>query len=411
MGSHFLVVKRMESRPFRAKGTRRSTIVSPFFDSIGRLVITSVVLGCFLVTSPKIGKAPCGWVVLYETATSDPRYDMPVNLVPSRSIESGSQPTEVSIRSAEEANVVDGGVHALQDAVDKLTGVASKGASTGGTAFEGRYHNEEKLTAAPRRTENTNKAAAAIVTERAVFSGRQGDEGGQRHEHKGKKEKKEGRRKSEKEGQEEEGRGRGGKTESDDGSEASYDEEFDDDDDEDEKEVSANLRLDEGTSGTLSGGALVEEVTKTTTFASKRRDDGFTGGSGVHASNSAEAFNGKAEGEGVNLAAGCSHSTRGAAGDVDEDKDDSTEGCRSSRTYAISEVPVYLAGGTEVKNLVLPNDGLLKSACQWLRQAKFRFCKDLRVRDRKRFHPCCYRRQYFQSHQSPLFAPLNRGEG
>lgn len=58
-----------------------------------------------------------------------------------RSIEAGNQPTEVSIRSAKQANEAEGGVQALQDTIDALTGIplenASDSGATGSTRTDG----------------------------------------------------------------------------------------------------------------------------------------------------------------------------------------------------------------------------------------------------------------------------------
>lgn len=274
----------------------------------------------------------------------------------SRSLERGSNPTEASIRIAEQDNEAEGGKQALQDIIDALEGetpLTSGDSSAAAEIHRGDHRRKQQHSAvASQRPGHEIEAVAGVtVAEEGQTSGNraldklQATEGVTDHA------------KGEDDGCSEEG-----KEEED----AGWSEGEGDGYSEEEYENSDFDEIEEGEQeeNVVRKKSPPENGNSSTTFQEAATSDGINqeqgtdhesaqcGGSQDDRSPGSGGDGSMSRGEEVDPGPTGPESTQNRAGNVFGVVDEATSGGLPSRAFALSEVPVYLSGGTKASTRV-----------------------------------------------------------
>lgn len=281
----------------------------------------------------------------------------------SHSIERGSNPTETSIRIAEQENEAEGGKQALQDIIDALGGETPLNSGDYGVAAEShrgddrhrqwqqQQQQQQHSTLPSERPEHEIEAGVGVTAaEEGRASGNRASDQLQATEGENDNEKGEGNGCSEEANEEEDARCNEG--EGDGYSEEEYEDSDFDEMEEGEQEKEGRKKSppeDAGSSTKFQEAALIDGINQEqdTGDASDQcggSEGDSSGGSGDDAS--------MCRGGKVDSGPTGPESTQNRAGNVFGVADEATSGGFPSRAFTLSEVPVYLSGGTKASTRV-----------------------------------------------------------
>lgn len=314
------------------------------------------------------------------------------------------------MQSAQGASEADGGGLALQDAIDALVNTGPDDAKNGVAESQGvrdqKQHDDVSVERADQDADtgasasesmvdrNVTLAAESVVDEKVTFAcgdkgrdrkkeqqglqNQEGGEGGEGDEGGGREQDKEG---GEGSGKEDEDLG-------DDNaySEDNYDDEFDDDEFDADEEENDTAEAENQPVNTIEAATASSETPigeEVSTKEAKGKENGAAGGGDTPQGGSGTAVNGKIDET-------LSHSATASLDPSLEETNDpcvpstlSGDGGKSSGKYGIEDVPVYLSGGSEVRDQFFFNQNVLASDTIRIRLPCFRLCLPCLVQQRK----------------------------